>query len=313
MSATQGAECYSAIVYNIEYKFHPYRSRHMKHLINIFRENREDIKKHIFEKISHIAIKEMKQEDIERFFPLFTSLKNIYLVDEKFNQITPLYSKNSQDTKRLNREVNSLKENIDFDENGEYISNSYISSKDGNPTVTVSKKVDNGTIITMNFNLSKLLEELHYLNQATLFSVMTKYIYGAIGYSLSLFAVTLVFYALFTFFYHLFYDDVNIFHSIFKSTIALTLGLAIFDLAKNLLEHEVIYKERFTESHGSKKLLEKFLISIIIALSIEALMTVFKIALADYKDIIYAVYLILAVSVMTISLSLFSKNTKESE
>ena len=71
-----------------------------------------------------------------------------------------------------------------------------------------------------------------------------------------------------------------------------------------------MYKERFSESHGSNKLLEKFLISIIIALSIEALMTVFKIALTDYKDILYAVYLIIAVSVMIISLSLFNKNNR---
>jgi len=39
-------------------------------------------------------------------------------------------------------------------------------------------------------------------------------------------------------------------------------------------------------------------------------MTVFKIALTDYKDIIYAVYLILAVSVMIVSLSYFNKTIK---
>lgn len=142
------------------------------------------------------------------------------------------------------------------------------------------------------------------------FNFMTKITYALIGYGLTIFALILIFYAFYNFLNHSTDEDISIFQLIFKSTIALTLGLAIFDLAKNLLEHEVIFKERFANESGSHKLLEKFLISIIIALSIEALMTVFKIALTDYKDIIYAVYLILSISVMTVSLSFFHKNNQ---
>lgn len=142
------------------------------------------------------------------------------------------------------------------------------------------------------------------------FNFMTKVIYALIGYGLSIFALILIFYAFYNFLNHSMDESISIFQLIFKSTIALTLGLAIFDLAKNLLEHEVIFKEQFSDESGSHKLLEKFLISIIIALSIEALMTVFKIALTDYKDIIYAVYLILAISVMIVSLSFFHKNNQ---
>jgi len=142
------------------------------------------------------------------------------------------------------------------------------------------------------------------------FNFMTKVIYGLIGYGLSVFALILIFYAFYNFLNHSMDEGISVFQLIFKSTIALTLGLAIFDLAKNLLEHEVIFKKQFSDESGSHKLLEKFLISIIIALSIEALMTVFKIALTDYKDIIYAVYLILAISVMTVSLSFFHKNNQ---
>lgn len=119
-----------------------------------------------------------------------------------------------------------------------------------------------------------------------------------------------MFYSIYNFINHSTDESISIFELIFKSTIALTLGLAIFDLAKNLLEHEVIFKDELEHRTGVHRLLEKFLISIIIALSIEALMTVFKIALTDYKDIVYAVYLILAISVMIISLSFFHKNNK---
>ena len=59
------------------------------------------------------------------------------------------------------------------------------------------------------------------------------------------------------------------------------------------------------------KILTKFLISIIIALSIEALMVVFKIALQDYTQMHNAVYLIAGVSLMIISLGLFYKYSKK--
>ena len=146
--------------------------------------------------------------------------------------------------------------------------------------------------------------------EAKFFNFMTKFIYALIGYGLSVFALILIFYAFYHFIDHSWDEGISIFQLIFKSTIALTLGLAIFDLAKNLLEHEVVHKELFSPESGSHRLLEKFLISIIIALSIEALMTVFKIALVDYKDIVYAVYLIVAISIMIVSLSFFHKNNQ---
>jgi putative Mn2+ efflux pump MntP len=59
------------------------------------------------------------------------------------------------------------------------------------------------------------------------------------------------------------------------------------------------------------RLLIRFLTSIIIALSIESLMVVFKIALVDYKEMSNAIYLIGGVSAMIIALGLFSYLTKE--
>ena len=83
--------------------------------------------------------------------------------------------------------------------------------------------------------------------------------------------------------------------------------MAIFDLAKNLLEHEVVFKDYTTEAHGSNTLLIKFLISIVIALAIEALMMVFKIAISDYKDILYAVYLLLGIGFLLVTMSQYNK------
>jgi hypothetical protein len=282
----------------------------MDHLSNIFKKHKLDIKNYIFKIINSVELNNIENDNFNKMFNIFSSLENIYIVDKNYNQISPLYSKNGLDHKKINTPRNSLKENICLDKNGEYLSSVYLCSTNGNPTITATKKVGDN-LISFNFNLSKLLSDLKYINSSNFFNFMTKFIYASIGYSLSLFAMILIIYSLYNFAYHSYIGDVEIFQLIFKSTIALTLGLAVFDLAKNLLEHEVVFKEQFNEAHGSNKLLEKFLISIIIALSIESLMTVFKIALTDYKDILYAVYLIIAVSVMIIALSYFNKNTKK--
>ncbi len=81
---------------------------------------------------------------------------------------------------------------------------------------------------------------------------------------------------------------------------------------------EVLGKEKKNDDVGSHQTMVRFLGSIIIALSIEALMLVFKFALTDPGKLQYAVYLITGVSLLLVSLSLYmkfsrsdSKNTKQ--
>ena len=92
--------------------------------------------------------------------------------------------------------------------------------------------------------------------------------------------------------------------------IALTLGLAIFDLAKTILEQEVLFKSYSKNEKTEYKVLTKFLITIIIALLIEALLVVFKIAINDYNQMLSALYLIIGVGVIILSLSIFIFITK---
>ncbi|HDZ4981063.1 TPA: hypothetical protein RTG09_001728, partial [Campylobacter jejuni] len=90
----------------------------------------------------------------------------------------------------------------------------------------------------------------------------------------------------------------------FESTIAITLALAIFDLAKTLIEQEVLGRTK-KEEGGIQKTMVRFLGSIIIALAIEALMLVFKLAIGDLSQMIYAIYLIGGVSLLLLGLSVY--------
>ena len=108
--------------------------------------------------------------------------------------------------------------------------------------------------------------------------------------------------------------DIN---EMFKATILLTLSLAIFDLVKAIFEEEVLGKEKKEGAGEGHQTMIRFLGSIIIALSIEALMLVFKFALTDPAQLEYAVYLISGVALLLVSLSVYVKfnqaSTKDTE
>jgi len=163
-------------------------------------------------------------------------------------------------------------------------------------------------IICVDITLKNILKMVHPSSVDSSFGIASKWVYGAFSFALIGVAL-LLFIKGITSFLHFGMDlssiDIN---EVFKSTILLTLSLAIADLVKAIFEEEVLGKEK---KHGSAddthQTMVKFLGSIIIALSIEALMLVFKSALTDPSKIEYAVYLIVGVSFLLISLSLYIK------
>ena len=169
-------------------------------------------------------------------------------------------------------------------------------------------------IVCVDIALENLLKMVHPTSIDSHFGVTSKWIYGV--FSVALFGVALLLFIKgITSFLHFGVDfrsiDIN---EVFKSTILLTLSLAIIDLVKAIFEEEVLGKEK---KHGvndeTHQTMVKFLGSIIIALSIEALMLVFKSALTDPSKIEYAVYLITGVSFLLVSLSLYIKFSRQDE
>ena len=98
--------------------------------------------------------------------------------------------------------------------------------------------------------------------------------------------------------------DMDLKH-IFESTILLTLALV-----KTIFEEEVLGRSR----HGNNtqnKTMTKFIGSIIIALAIEALMLVFKSALTDPTQLIYAMYIVAGVAILIVALAYYIKQTRD--
>ena len=279
----------------------------MIQMITIYKENKDNIEGFLLDNISNNATSKLTDECLSSFFKTFKSLKMLFITDKNYQQFKAKLTRDKKDMALLPRAIDRV---ATFEKrvikDGKYVSSPYISVSTGNSIITVIKKIGENYLV-MDFDLNDLLEEMGYVTHGMFFTKTNKLIYAAIGYGLYLLSVILILYSVLTFGSYLLYYDATLIEAVFKSIVSITLGLAIFDLGKNLLEHEVIYKQE-AEKNNNSKIFIGFLISIIVAISIEALIFVFKIILSkEYSDMIYAFYLIGGVSMLIISLSLFSK------
>lgn len=169
--------------------------------------------------------------------------------------------------------------------------------------------------VCVDMTLGNILKMVHPSSIDSYAGQISKLTYSMFSLALSAVALLLFFKGIGLFlsfgtdFMHIEINDV------FKATILLTLSLAIFDLVKAIFEEEVLGKVKQSRSDNSHRTMVRFLGSIIIALSIEALMLVFKFALTDPSKLQFAVWLIVGVSLLLVALALymrFSKNTKSS-
>ncbi len=112
----------------------------------------------------------------------------------------------------------------------------------------------------------------------------------------------------------------------FGVVIYLTLALAIFDLGKTTLEEEVLLYKDILRHSSTRRTITRFIAAIIIAVSIEALLMIFKSALNESGEyIIQAVWIILAAGFLLLCMAIYvflgskaevtllnQKNSKES-
>ena len=212
-----------------------------------------------------------------------------------------IYAKHNDDSER-NKSRSYLLSKLKIKENNFAFTVPYQSSTTGTLCITVSKK-EGDKIIFMDFILEKLLERLGLIDKHASFSKIVKSFYFIAGFFMMLLSAAAIIYGGFDFVSNIIHKSLDI-DAIFKPVIATTLGLAIFDLAKTILEQEVYFKSYSKDSKIEIKVLTKFLITILIALSIETLMVVFKIAIENYDKMLNALYLMGGISFIITSLAL---------
>lgn len=198
-------------------------------------------------------------------------------------QNSPNYYKKRIDKSANNESRTYILDKLHFKDKNTAFSSPYISSATRSNCITLTIKEED-IIIFLDFKIETLLERLELIELNKPFHTLTKIFYGMAGFSLALLALFLIIYSLGSFLTSMVLHGDFTLDAIFKPIIALTLGIAIFDLAKTILEQEVYFKSYSRNSKVDTKMVTKFLITIIIALSIEGLMVVFKIAIENYRN-----------------------------
>ena len=267
----------------------------------------EEIEKFLIETIHNLGDLHLREkENFKKLYDIFPSLELVYICDKKslLQTSSNIHRDKISDTPKgrdraymLTKVTLNNKEDIT-------VSKPYINSASGNTCITVAKQ-EKECIYFLDFNVNLLLQRLGLIEVQKEFNIITKGFYFIASMMMMILALFTLGYSFFEFVNSIFIKANMSIESIFKPVIALTLGLAIFDLAKTVLEQEVVFKSYSKNSRAEYKVLIKFSITIIIALLIESLMVVFKIAIDNYSAMIHAFYLIGGVSILMLALGSF--------
>lgn len=91
----------------------------------------------------------------------------------------------------------------------------------------------------------------------------------------------------------------------FGIVIFLTLALAIFDLGKTILEEEVLMHKDIFRHSSTRRTITRFIAAILIAVSIEALLMMFKSALGEADHMLEAVWMMLTAIGLLVGLGIY--------
>ncbi|MBD3798251.1 MAG: hypothetical protein IE887_11145 [Campylobacterales bacterium] len=280
----------------------------MKRIISIYTEHKNSVQHYIRNVVQNFEPKSTQVKDLRRFFDFEKAVEIVYCIDQNLQQSTPSVRRKETFDEREGTDKSFYFKWVSFKEEAIHISNPYLHHITGQPTLTAVKRLGDQYLV-VDFDILKLLGELQLIEHNGSFEKINTVIMIGGGILLGFVSVFLILYGGYIFvamlFNHL--SGEHVMHDIFKSIISITIGLAIYDLAKTMIENDVLFKT-FNYGHDLQtKTLTKFLTSIIIALSIESLMAVFKIVLDDYNKLINAFYLVVGVTFLIIGTAIFNK------
>ena len=278
----------------------------MREFLESYNQNQEDIEYFLEESLKNLGnLSNFKINNFQKLYSIFPSLEIVYIIDKETKiQTSANYYRNKIDDNAKDKNRSHLISKLHFKESNIAFSKPYISSATRSNCITVTIK-EGDEIFFLDFQIDILLQKLNLIELNKPFHNITKSFYILAGFSMMMLSMITILFSLYDFGTYLFSKNDLSLEMIFKPIIALTLGIAIFDLAKTILEQEVFFKSYSKNSRVETKILTKFLTTIIIALSIEALIVVFKIAINDYDKMVNAFYLIAGIALILISLTIF--------
>jgi len=273
-------------------------------LVQMYEQSKDLVQEFIVSSLRQVKL--THDQYVKEFFDVFPSLELLYESDVNFVQNSENYYRNRSDMNPIGIDRSYI-----FNDKSKdiFFSQPYISTATGKLCITLVYKTESGYLF-LDFRVRALLERFDLIVSRQGFQRLNRYAYGFIGGGLLFLSLFVVFYGFFDFGDRVFKTGISM-DAVFKPIIALTLGLAVYDLGKTILDQEVLPKTQYAKKDLKIKTLLNFSISIIIALLIEALLVVFKISIHDYKDLPYAAVFIISLAILLAVFSLIHKNSQK--
>lgn len=194
------------------------------------------------------------------------------------------------------------------------VSAPYLSSATHRPAVSAVLRFhtaggETAGYLVLNLNLQKLLAFVNHDQMRYRFHPYFQAVYAVIG-GLLLVVAGMLLWASFDLLVGIFYQPVSVATESFGVVILITLGLAIFDLGKTIIEEEVFVHKDIRQHGSTERTITRFMSAILIAVSIEALLLMFKSLLGESNQLTNAVFMMLSAVALLIGLGIYLKLTR---
>ncbi|HIP68869.1 MAG TPA: general glycosylation pathway protein [Chromatiales bacterium] len=241
-------------------------------------------------------------------------VEHIYLLDETGKQISPIINKDGKavpgshqiGVDRSQRPYFKKAKKHDYDVT---VSKPYFSNISRNLCVSAVAHCgdDEKVYLVVDIDLREIIEFLMGDTLRGRFNPLFKTVYSLIAVGLFSIVGVLLFsaYSEIIYMFTGVHDGEDVYLKPFHVIIFLTLALAVFDLGKTTIEEEVLMHKDIFRHSSTRRTITRFIAAILIAVSIEALLLMFKSALGDGHNIIAAVWMMFSAVGLLVGLGIY--------
>jgi len=258
---------------------------------------------------------------VERLHKSYPFVELLYCLDEHGMQITAsAAAPDIDDSKRTEPGMRSDRSNRAYytkavkNEKISTVTSPYLSNATHQLAISAVQRYvteqDKIGFLVINFNLEKLIIFLNGDDLRRRVHPFFQAVYAVIGVMLVLIACLLLYYGGRDM-YSVVHNHIDEPIKIFGAVILVTLGLAIFDLGKTILEEEVFLHKDIHHEGSMRRTISRFMSAIVIAVSIESLLLMFKSLLGGEDHLNSAVLMLFAAVSMLVGLGIYLKLTDE--
>ena len=147
-----------------------------------------------------------------------------------------------------------------------------------------------------------------------IFNRLTSVLYLFVSITLISLAVIIIGFSLYELIFIKFFQHTNLVLAILQAIGAVIIATAIIDVAKYMIEEEVVKGDKeLRKPKEARETLTKIIVIISIAVAVEGLVYIFKAGAEDMSLLIYPASLVLSSTVMVVGLGLYQKLSTEAE